>query len=124
VTEESIESATSKLEAPTRDLIVRFLTEMTAEGCTIQRPDAQKPDYVNVQPPPGSRRGRVCAVHRSTGRVELQAESYAMATDAGVAPRFKHLPPGNKAALTPRSDTDLDALLRVARAWVASRAAG
>lgn len=92
-----------------------------ALGCWIETPPAVRQDYVNVQPPRAYGAGRVCSVTRSTGRIEFQTDSYAIAESIGDASRFSYLAAGAKAALTPETDDDVTAAVSLARAVLASR---
>lgn len=117
----------SQASSPTWSLEVVYwweglLDAFMALGCWIENPPAFRQHYINVQlalmepdasAPPVS--------DGSTGRIEYQTDSYAIAESIGVASRFSHLAAGAKAALTPETDDDVTAAVSVACAVLASR---
>ena len=78
---------------------------------------------MNVRVPNRFGPARLCAISRSTGRIEFHDESYPVAEQLGVGQRFDHLPAGDKAAITPRDTDDVEAILAVTRAVLAGRRA-
>lgn len=87
-------------------------------GAAVEVPTTRtRGDYVNVRPPVVSRRrGRVCSVHVHSGRVEFQEGSWDRLTSRDG---FHRLEAGNKAARSPNSDADLDAIIAAFRHEVA-----
>ena len=117
----SIETVLDDVDPRRRAYLGRFLRELVALGCWIERPAAVRQNYVNVQPPRSFGVGRVCSVNRSTGRIEFQTDTYSIAESLGAAELFTFLAAGAKAALTPTDDRDVDAALSVARAVLGAR---
>jgi len=105
-------------DAVNRSRVVELLEAFEAGGSAVEIPlDARRQDYVNVRPPAGStRRGRICSVNVRTGRVEYQIHSWdRLVTSDG----FDHLAAGNKAARTPATRKDVDAIVAAFRNEVA-----
>lgn len=98
-----------------------FLDHLASQGCWLDSPDGERSDYVNVRPPGNFGDARLCAISRSTGRIEFQADSYATAAAVGVAASMDHLSHGDKAAINLDTDEDLDAARRLATAELARR---
>ncbi len=92
----------------------RFLTELVALGCEVEVPDAQRPNYLNVQPASGHGRGRLCSVNATTGRVEFQTNSWFVADAKAVEGDIDHLTAGDKAAMDLVSDGQVDHAVRLA----------
>lgn len=105
---------------PDHPYTVAIIERLRGIGCVVERPQAQRQNYVNVR----SRRSgrlqspRLCTINRTTGRVEFQDGSFARAEQAGVAERFEFLAAGGKAALTPTSEADVDGVMRLAHAML------
>jgi hypothetical protein len=101
----------------------RFLSALVDLGCRPEVPHAQRHDYLNVAPPPGHGRGRVCSVHATTSRVEFQGQTHVIATEVGLGGTVDRLAAGEKAALTLRSDSDVEVAVTLAKAVLAARRA-
>lgn len=102
--------------------IRRCLREVASQGCLTHAPSSVRTDYLNIARPPGSGRARLASLTVRTGRVEFQTNSWDVATRSGLAAYFDQLPAGNKAAISLRTDEDLDAAITVANAILAGRA--
>lgn len=103
-------------------LLATFLEEVMSLGCIPAIPPARTDTYINVQPPRGHRSGRICAITLGTVRVEFQADSFDCAQSLNLEDKFDLVPVGAKAAISLRSQSDVDAATAVARALVAARA--
>ena len=98
-----------------RPVLTSFLQEMRSSGCPPTVPVAERDRYLNVQPPSGYRPGRICAVDLRTGRLQLQARSFDCARKLGVAARFDPLSSRSMAAISLRSQSDVDVARDIAR---------
>lgn len=104
-----------------RGLLREILAGLVELGAWLETPPAEVPNYVNVRVPARFGPARLCAVTRSTGRIEFHDESYPVAEQLGLGERFDQLPAGDKAAITASDNVDVDAILTVARAVLTSR---
>lgn len=104
-----------------RALLSEIIAGFIASEAWLETPPAEVPNYVNVRLPHRFGPARLCAISRSTGRIEFHDESYPVAEQLGVGQRFDHLPAGDKAAITPRDTDDVEAILAVSRAVLAGR---
>jgi hypothetical protein len=98
--------------------IVELLETFESDGSLVEAPlIGSRDDYLNVRAPAGSqRRGRICSVNVRTGRVEFQLNSWdRLVVRAG----FDHLKSGNKAARTPETGNDVEAIVMAFRNEVA-----
>jgi hypothetical protein len=118
----TIEEAIDQVDEPRRER-VRALLELLAElGCRIEVPDAEERNYANIRPrAPGN--PRVCALTLSTGRIEFQDESHAVARQLGIDNAFDRLNAGDKAAVTIETDEQLAAAQELARRYLPMRRA-
>lgn len=91
-------------------------------NCRIERPPALRgDDYMNVYPPVNYGPGRLCAINRSTARVEFQAESHPIAEGVGLGPKVSFLKAGAKAALNLETFEDVSTAIELAKAVLSSR---
>jgi len=104
-----------------RALLRQILAGFLHEGAWLETPPAEVPNYVNVRVPARFGQARLCAITRSTGRIEFHDESYPVASQLGLGERFDQLPAGDKAAITASDEADVEAILTLARAVLASR---
>ena len=120
---EASEALLADVATDRREVLSAVLEGFAARGAWIETPPAIVRDYVNVRVP-AARYGeaRLCAITRSTGRIEFQDDSYLIAEARGVGNRFDHLISGDKAAITPTA-ADVEVILTVADAVLAARRA-
>jgi hypothetical protein len=97
-----------------------FLIAVDTFGCRPEIPPSPR-QYLNVAPPPGHGRGRLCSVTVRTGRLEFQQDTYSIAEAAEVAELFDLVPAGNKAGITLNTDSDVEAAVRLAKSVLGSR---
>lgn len=102
-------------------LLRQILVGLAELGAWLETPPAEVPNYVNVRVPAAFGPARLCAITRSTGRIEFHDDSYPVADHLGLGDRFDRLAAGDKAAVTAGDRADVDAILAVARAVLASR---
>lgn len=115
VTDEAVVRLLDSVNVGQRPHVKVFVDAVRALGCWVENPPALRRDYVNVRPPVGHGRARLCSIHLRSGRIEFQEDTYLMAESIGVARHFDHLPAGDLAAMTPASDEDAAAAIALAR---------
>lgn len=113
---EAVERRIREETPATNEPLLRSVLAMFVElSCSIEVPDAQRHDYLNVLPPAGHGSYRLCSVNNtSTTRVEFQRDTFDLAEADGLVPPFEHLDNANKAALTPTSEADIESIRRLA----------
>lgn len=102
-----------------RGFLREILGALVQLDAGLETPPAEVPNYVNVRVLAQFGPARLAAVTRSTGRMEFHDASYPIAAQLGFADRLDYLPAGDKAAITPSDDDDVDAIVTVARAVLA-----
>jgi len=113
----------NEVDPECREHLREVLAGLIEAGAWLETPPAVVPDYVNVRVPARFGPARLCAITRSTGRIEFHDESYPIADQLRLGHHFDSLPAGNKAAITPKDSEDVQVILTLARAVLVSRRA-
>lgn len=117
----TVERVLDQVEPRRQRQVADFLEAVVSLGCWIETPHAVRQDYVNIQPPRACGAGRLCSVTRSTGRIEFQTDTYALAESIDIADHFTFLAAGAKAAITPDDDERVEMAIMLAKTILAAR---
>lgn len=120
---ETEERLLREVDAERRDDLREIVAGLVDIGAWLETPPAVVPDYVNVRVPSRFGPARLCSINRSTGRIEFHDESYPVAEQLRLGHHFTRLPAGDKAAITVKTAEEVQAVLTLARAVLASRRA-
>lgn len=120
---ETEERLLSEVDPERREHMGEILAGLIEAGAWLETPPAVEPDYANVRVPARFGPARLCSINRSTGRIEFHDESYPVAEQLRLGHHFARLPAGDKAAITPKTPEDVQAILTLARAVLVSRRA-
>ena len=112
-----VDKASPDTERHLRD----FIAALVEWGCRPELPPSQRDASLNIAPPPGHGRARVCCTYVSAARVEFQQDTYTIADEIGLGGAFDLVPAGNKAAQYLNTSGRVHAAVQLAKAVLAAR---